>query len=84
MGSHNISELMQELVTFAQDKNPIWPFASMIVNAQGKVLIKATDCAHISPLFHSESLAIHMLITKLKLQNLNDLTLISTCEPDPL
>lgn len=52
----------------------------MIVDAEGNSLLKATDCAHISPLFHAKSL----VITKLGFKNTKQLTLITTMEPDPL
>lgn len=75
---------MRSLITFAKERNPIWPFAAMILNNSGDCLIKATDCAHISPLYHAESLAIHQLITQANAKNMTGLTLLSTIEPDPL
>lgn len=75
---------MEKLIRFAYKTNPIWPFASVILDDQGRELVWATDCAHISPLYHSESLAIHALCTDKQLSKMKNLTLISTCEPDSL
>lgn len=75
---------MQEAIDFAMATNPIWPFAALLVDAQGHVICKAVDCAHISPLFHAESLAIHALIQSKKTSNLGKLKLLTTAEPDTL
>ncbi len=75
---------MEQTIEFAQSTNPIWPFGAMIVNAKGEILCKAADCAHISPLFHAESLAIHALITAKQGQVHGKLTMYTTCEPDTL
>ena len=79
-----LSKHMLALIGYAKTTNPVWPFASMLLDEQGEALVTATDCAHISPLYHAESLAIHMLITQLKPINAGSITLISTAEPDPL
>lgn len=47
---------IQQAVEFAKVKNHLWPFACLITNEEGIILCKATDCAHISPLFHAEAL----------------------------
>lgn len=75
---------IKKAIEFAKKRNPIWPFASAIVSNEGDIICMATDCAHISPLYHCESLAIHMLVQNKKNIQLGDLSLYSTAEPDPL
>lgn len=75
---------MQEAIAYGAQVNPIWPFSAMIVDKEGRILVKATDCAHISPLFHAESLAVHTLIEEHPDRKFDDLTLVTTAEPDPL
>lgn len=82
--SHDHKTFMKLSLEFARHTNPIWPFGAVIVNAEGKVLCKATDCAFISPLFHAEALAIHVLISHKPDQDHGKLTLYTTCEPDTL
>ena len=77
------SEYIKQAIEFAKVTNPIWPFATLIVNKQGKIICKATDCAHISPIFHAETLAIHALILG-NIKTQGNLTLYSTAEPDPM
>lgn len=72
---------MEDLIEFAQNTNEIWPFAALISDQSGRTLVKAADCAHISPLYHAESLAIHVL-AKNEVRNLEHLTLYCTGEPD--
>ncbi|MCH9631909.1 MAG: hypothetical protein S4CHLAM6_02310 [Chlamydiae bacterium] len=74
---------MQAVIDFAKEKNKIWPFAAAITTKEGKILCKATDCAHISPLFHAETLAIHALVTH-NFKKQDGLILYSTTEPDLL
>lgn len=73
-----------EAIQFAKEKNPIWPFATILVNHEQKIILKAADCAHISPLYHSESLAIHTLITENLYQYCKEIQLYSTAACDPL
>ena len=73
---------MQKTINFAQTTNPIWPFASMLVSEEGRLLCLATDCAHISPLFHAEALALHALIGAGTFRG--KMVLFSTAEPDAL
>lgn len=75
---------MKQAIEFALITNPIWPFAAILVDANGKILCKAADCAFISPLFHAEALAIHTLITAKPYEEHGKLTLYTTCEPDTL
>ena len=84
MTQNDLTSHMQSLMIYAKQKNPVCPFASMILNQQGDVIIKAANASHISPLFQSEPLAIHMLLTKQVHTYAGPLTLISTGEPDPL
>lgn len=84
MRNENIILNMRNTISFAQKTNPIWPFASMIVDEEGHPLCVATDCAHISPLFHAETLAIHVLISAGLERNNGKLSLFSTAEPDSL
>lgn len=76
--------LMNQTIQYARKTNPIWPFASMLTDETGRPLCLATDCAHISPLFHSESLAIHAFINSAKKHKRRNLILFSTAEPDSL
>ncbi len=78
------TDYMRQAIEFAKDANPIWPFAALIVDERGNILCKASDCAHISPLFHAEALAIHALIKENKSKNLGRLSLYATAEPDVL
>jgi len=81
----DIKNYMQEAVSFAKKVNPIWPFAALIIDNNNKnILIKTTDCAHISPLFHAESLALHILVTKSNVKSFNTLTMVTTAECDVL
>lgn len=76
---------MNETIDFAKKTNPIWPFASTLTDETGQILCIATDCAHISPLFHSESLAIHaFILSAKKYLKKEKLVLFSTAEPDTL
>lgn len=79
----NIDALINELNFYANKTNPIWPFGAFIINERGDIIIKAADCAHISPLYHSESLAIHMLVQS-GYKKQGNLTLITNVEPDVL
>ena len=51
----DLEHYMRQAIAFAQEKNPVWPFATVLVNSDGDIICKATDCAHISPLYHAES-----------------------------
>jgi tRNA(Arg) A34 adenosine deaminase TadA len=75
---------IKEAIEFAKIKNQIWPFSSLIVDENGVILCRAVDCAHISPLFHSEALAIHALIMEKGQRQLGKLRLYTTAEPDVL
>jgi tRNA(Arg) A34 adenosine deaminase TadA len=75
---------MNKAIEFAE-KNKCWPFSSIIVdNDTGDILVKATDCAHISPIFHSESYAIHQLALNFDYKKFKSLTIYSTAECDLL
>jgi len=82
----NIKHYMQRAIDFAKEKNPIWPFSALILDVKGKIICQTSDCAHISPLFHAEALAVHVLIqNKTKISKpLGDLILVTTAEPDVL
>ncbi len=76
---------MQEAIDFAKKKNQCWPFSAVIVdNESGRILVKATDCAHISPAFHAESYAIHHLALNFDYKKFKSLTIYSTAECDLL
>ncbi len=81
-----IETAMYKAIEFAKQRNNIWPFSTVIINGKGEILCQATDCAHISPLFHAESLAVHALVqNKAKIiDKLEDLILVTTAEPDVL
>jgi len=84
MNKTEIGKKFIQLCDFSKKTNPIWPFAAMILDENGNELIRSTDCAHISPLYHAESLAIHILSKKLNVKNKSNLTMITTAEPDVL
>jgi tRNA(adenine34) deaminase len=84
MKNENVILNMRKTISFAQKTNPIWPFASMLLDEKGNPLCIATDCAHISPLFHAETLAIHALISAGFERNKGKISLFSTAEPDSL
>ena len=75
---------MRELINFVEEKNPIWPFGASIIDENGNTLVMATDCAHISPVYHAESLAIHQIALHFPLENYKNLSIIATSEPDPM
>ena len=76
---------MSQAIEFAKTHNKIWPFSAVIVDADNQILVHATDCAHISPIYHAESLAIHILITQVdKNSYKRPLKLITTAECDTL
>lgn len=82
--NRNAEKYMKEVIEYAQETNPVWPFAALLVDNEGKILCKATDCAHISPLFHAEALAIHALINSKHNKDFGKLRLFTTAEPDVL
>ena len=78
---------MQSAIAFAQQKNKIWPFSTLVVDdASGDILVKTTDAAHISPIYHAESYAVHLLATRYMdyRDSGKTLTLYTTAECDPL
>lgn len=54
------------------------------MDERGDILCQAVDCAHISPLFHAEALAIHVLSMEKGQRKFGKLKLYSTAEPDVL
>ena len=77
-------KFIREALRYARLKNPIWPFAAVIVDEHDKILVRVAECAHISPLYHAESLAIHALLSKFGHDSFRALTLYTTGEPDVL
>lgn len=75
---------MQTAIDFAQARNPVWPFAALVVDENDSVLVKATDAVHISPIFHAEVHAIHRFATEYQHLNPRELTLYSTVECDTM
>lgn len=75
---------MNIAISYAKQTNQIWPFAAIIVDHLGNIAVKATDCAHISPLFHAEALAIHVYALNFGHNYSTSLTLYSTSECDTL
>ncbi len=76
---------IQEAINFAKAKNQCWPFSAIIVdNNTGNILVKTTDCAHISPAFHAESYAIHQLALNFDYKDFDSFTIYSTAECDLL
>ena len=75
--------LFDQLLHYTKEANPIWPFGSLLHDGK-RPLMMATDCAHISPLFHSESHVIHESLNQFDRDQLPPLTLFSTAEPDVL
>lgn len=84
MNIQDLNLYMNKTIRFAKETNPIWPFAALLVDDAGNPLCIATDCAHISPLYHAESLVIHAWIGAAVLKTHENLTLFSTAEPDAL
>lgn len=76
--------IMDDTIAFAKEKNPLWPFAVTVVDEKGDVVCRTTDCAHLSPLYHAEALAMHLLIQHSKKRVFKELYLYSTAEPDVL
>ena len=83
----NDNEYMEKAISFAKSTNKIWPFSAVLVdNESGKILMMATDAAHISPIFHAESHCVHLLATRFShyRDSGKEMTLYTTCECDPL
>ena len=76
----NHEETMKAAIHYAKNHNPVWPYATFIVNASGEVLIRACNATHISPTFHGEIVAINALTKEYRGQQLGDLTLYTTGE----
>jgi len=57
-------DYMRIAIEYAKEKNPVWPYATLIVDPDGNILIKATNAVHISPTFHGEIVAINALSTE--------------------
>ncbi len=76
---------IKQAIDFAKAKNKVWPFAALIVdNDSGNIIVKATDCAHISPILHAESYAIHLLALNFDYTKFKSISLYSTAECDLL
>lgn len=76
---------IRKTIDFAEVKNKCWPFAALIVdNDSGNIIVQATDCAHISPILHAESYAIHLLALNFDYTKFRSLSLYSTAECDLL
>lgn len=76
---------IKQAIDFSNSKNQCWPFAALIVdNETGAIIVKATDCAHITPIFHAESYAIHLLALNFDYTKFKSLSLYSTAECDLL
>ena len=71
---------MEKAIEHAKN-NPVWPFATVLVNKEGDVILKAINAAHISPTYHGEMVAINECAEKHPEVNLSDLTLYTTAEP---
>ena len=77
---------MAEAIDFART-NRIWPFAAVIVHdVTGDILVRAADAAHISPIYHAEPLALHVLATEMPefQDNSETFTLYCTAEIEPM
>ncbi len=81
MFEHN--ELLLEMVELGQEVNPACPFVSCITDEWGQLLVTAVAAKHISPLYTSEQLALHLLVENYSCQPDQPLTLYSTAEITP-
>ena len=75
-------ELISELIELGISSNPVCPFTCCILDASGQVLVTAANAMHISPLFSAEGLAIHMLAGHYRCRPEQQLTLVTTAEPE--
>ncbi|WP_153766883.1 hypothetical protein [Endozoicomonas sp. OPT23] len=75
-------ELMGELVELGINANPVAPFVTTIIDPCGQILVTACNAMHISPLFSSEALAIHLLAQNFHYKADHALTMITTAEPE--
>ncbi|MCL6268935.1 hypothetical protein M3P05_03080 [Sansalvadorimonas sp. 2012CJ34-2] len=81
MFEHN--ELILEMVELGQEVNPACPFVSCITDEWGQLLVTAVSSKHISPLYTSEQLALHLLARNYSCKPNQPLTLYSTAEITP-
>jgi tRNA(adenine34) deaminase len=82
-----LEEKMEELIAFAQEKNPQFPFAAMIVdNQSGKEICRGINNSSSNPTAHGEIAAINNCVNIHGNNNLDwsKLTLITTAEPCPM
>ena len=75
-------ELMGELVELGINANPVAPFVTTIIDPCGQILLTACNAMHISPVFSSEGLAIHLLAQNFHYKPDHALTMITTAEPE--
>ncbi len=85
---HSLLRLkMEELVVYAQEKNPQFPFAAMIIETEsGKEICRGINRSSFNPTLHGEIAAINNCVDSYGRDNLDwpKLTLITTAEPCPM
>lgn len=78
-------EYMQIAIDYAMKKDAIWPFAALIVNGAGDVLIKAVNASHIDSTYHGEMVALRAFAKEYKREDIEGpLTLYTTGECCPM
>ncbi|MGI9274295.1 MAG: hypothetical protein ACR2PT_05475 [Endozoicomonas sp.] len=75
-------ELISELIDLGISSNPVCPFTCCILDSSGQILVTAANAMHISPLFSAEGLALHMLAGHYRCRLEQELTLVTTAEPE--
>ena len=78
---------MQDLISYAKEKNPQFPFAAMIIETDsGKEICRGINNSSSNPTLHGEIAVINNCVESYGNHNLNwpSLTLITTAEPCPM
>jgi tRNA(adenine34) deaminase len=82
-----IEHKMTELITYAKEKNPLFPFATMVVDTKtGKEICRGINSSASNPTLHGEIAAINNCVNSYAQHGVDwtNLTLITTAEPCPM
>lgn len=77
----NLHEQYMEIAIKYASNNPVWPFATLLVDQNGKILLKSINQVEQSPTYHAEIVAINEFSKKFPNFNMSELTLYTTGEP---
>lgn len=82
-----VEKKMEELIIYAKEKNPQFPFAAMIIDTRsGAEICRGINNSSSNPTLHGEIAAINNCVNNVGRDNLDwpNLTLITTAEPCPM